>query len=249
MPAVSGDPMKATLRTKTRLTFAVYLASAVLAGFSIYVLQKLVVRGDPVATAANILGSESLFRLGFAADLAGIMLFVAAVFCLYELLKPAGRSLALLMMCFCLLGSGIQALNSLQDLTALIFLKAGNTLAALTTAQSQALAFVFIRMHSFTYNLALAFFGVCGILIAALVLRSTFLPRATGIMMVVAGLGYLTFSFSLLLAPAFAARVYPFVPMGTAAIGEGSLMLWLLVKGVDAQRWEEQAAAAGQIHT
>jgi len=236
--------MKTTPRIKARLAGGLNVISAVPAGFSVFVLQKLIVRGDPAATAAHILGSEGLFRLGFVADIVGIMFFVASALFLYELFKPASRSLALLMVFFCLIGSGIQTLNSLQDLTALLFLKAGNTMTALTAAQTQALAFVFLKMHSFTYDLALAFFGISTLLIACLVLNATFLPRVLGILMVIDGLGYLTFSFSMLLSPPLAARMYPYIPMLTAALGEGSLMLWLLVRAVNTQRWEEQAAAA-----
>jgi len=239
--------MKTTPRVRARLAGALYGISAVPAGFSVFVLQKLVVRGDPAATATNILGSEALFRLGFVADIVGIMFVVGSVLFLYELLKPVSRSLALLMVSFCLIGSSIQALNSLQDLTALLLLKGGNTMTALTTAQSQALAFVFLRLHTLTYDLAMAFFGVFAILIGCLVLRSAFVPRVLGVLMVIDGLGYLTFSFATFLSPPFAARLYPYVPMVTALLGEASLMLWLLVRGVNAQRWEEQAtAAAGQ---
>ena len=238
--------MKTTPRVKARLVGALYLISAVPAGFSVFVLQKLVVRGDPAATATNILGSEGLFRLGFVADIVGIMFVVGAVLFLYELLKPVSRSLALLMMYFCLIGSSIQALNSLQDLTALLLLKGGNAMTALTTSQSQALALVFLRLHALTYDLALAFFGVFAILIGYLVLKSTFLPRVLGALMVIDGLGYLTFSFATFLSPPFAVRLYPYVPFVTALLGEASLMLWLLVKGVNAQRWEERVAAAGR---
>jgi hypothetical protein len=236
--------MKTSPRAKARLASALNVLSAVPAGFSVFVLQKLFVRGDPAATAAHILGSEGLFRLGFVADIVGIMFFVASALFLYELFKPASRSLALLMVFFCLIGSGIQTLNSLQDLTALLFLKGGNAMAALTSAQTQAIAFVFLKMHSNTYGLALAFFGVSSILIGCLVLRSTFLPRVLGMLMVIDGLGYLTFSFSAFLSPPLGARMYPYIPMLTAALGEGSLMLWLLVRAVNTQRWEEQAAAA-----
>jgi hypothetical protein len=236
--------MKAKPRVMARLAGALYGISAMPAGFSVFVLQKLVVRGDPAATATNILGSETLFRLGFVADLVGIMFVVGSLLFLYELLKPVGRSLALLMVFFCLIGSSIQAINSLQDLTALLLLKGGSITTALTTAQSQALAFVFLRMHALTYDLAMAFFGVFAILIGCLVLKSTFVPRVFGVLMAIDGLGYITFSFATFLSPPFAARLYPYVPMATALLGEASLMLWLLVRGVNAQRWVEQASAA-----
>jgi hypothetical protein len=62
--------------------------------------------------------------------------------------------------------------------------------------------------------------------------------------MAIAGLSYLTNSFTLILAPAFAGTI--FLVLGLALIGELSLCLWLIVKGVNVQRWKEQASAAGE---
>jgi hypothetical protein len=115
-----------------RLAGALYGVSAVPAGFSVYVLSKLVVRGDPAATAANILGSETIFRLGFVADLTGILLVVASLLLLCQLLKPVSTSLARLVICSVLIGSAVQSLNSLADLAALLLLKGGNGLTAFT---------------------------------------------------------------------------------------------------------------------
>lgn len=237
--------MKASPRVKARLAGALYLISAVPAGFSVYVLLKLVVRGDPAATATNILRAEGLFRLGSVAEIVGILFFIGAVLFLYDLFKPVSRSLALLMVFFSLIGAAIQALDTLADVAALFLLKGGPGLAALTTGQAQALALLLLRMHMQVYDLALVFFGAFAILIGTLVLKSTFVPWVLGVLMALDGLGYLTFSFATFLSPPFAAHLYHlYVPLLTALLGETSLMLWLVVKGVDAQRWEEQAAAS-----
>jgi len=235
----------ASPRVMARLAGALYGISAVPAGFSVYVLLKLVVRNDPAATAANILGAEGFFRLGFVADLVGVLFFVGAMLFLYELFKPVNRGLALLVLFFSLIGSAIQALDSLGDLAALLFLKGGTSLAALTADQARALAFLFLRLHTLLYDLALVFFGSSFILVGYLALRSTFLPRILGVLIAIDGVGYLTFSLATFLSPPFAAHLYPYLPFMTAFLGEPPLMLWLLVKGVNAERWEEQAAAGG----
>jgi len=180
--------MKATPRVMARLAGGLYLVSAVPAGFSVWVFLKLVVRGDPAATAANILGSEALFRFGFVADLIGIMLVLGSTLVLYELFKPVSGSMSLLMAFFCLMGSAIQAVDSLGDMAALVLLKGGSSMSALTTAQSQALAFLFLRLHNLLYDLALVFFGVFVFLIGWLVRRSPFLPRILGILLAIDGL-------------------------------------------------------------
>ncbi len=239
MPGPRPDP-----RRIARLAGVLYGISAVPAGFSVWAYVKLVVRGDAAATAAHILGSEGLFRLGFAAEVTGIVLFVASVLLLFELFTPVSRRLALLLVSFGLIGAGIQALDSLADLAALFLLKRGGGLTAFTIPQTQALALASLRLHMLVYDVALVFFGVMDLVIGALVARARFLPRVFGALMAISGLGYLVSAFAVLLAPPFAVRLQPFVPYATAFLGEGLFMLWLIVKTVDARRWEEQAMGA-----
>jgi hypothetical protein len=233
-------------RARARLAGALYLISGVPAGFSVWVLLKLIARGDPAATVTNILGSESLFRLGFVADLIGIIFFLGSVLVLHELFKPVSRSLSLLMVCFALIGAAIQSLDCLGDITALLMLKGANVMTAFTATQSQELAYQFLRLHTYIYDVALVFYGVFAITIGYLVLHSTFLPRVLGVFMAIDGLGYLTFSFATFLSPPLVAHLYPFLPFVTALLGEASLMLWLIVKGVNPERWEEQAITGAE---
>jgi uncharacterized membrane protein YfcA len=87
---------------------------------------------------------------------------------------------------------------------------------------------------------SLVFFGFYCLLIGYLIFRSTFLPRILGVLMALAGLGYLTY-----LSHPLAHSLFPYnvVPGG---IGEGLLTLWLLIFGVNAERWQEQARATGK---
>ena len=213
-------------------------------GFAVTVVRKLFVRGDAAATAANLLGSERLFRLSFVADLAGLMLFIASGVLLYEVFKPASRRLALL---FLILFQGlplIQSLNAVHDLAALLLVKGGPGVTGLAPAQSDALAYVFLRLHSLNFNLALVFGGASSIVMGFLIRRAKFVPRVIGPLMMLDGLGYIAFSLAAFLSPTLGSRLYPYLPLVTTAIGEGALYLWLIFKGVNAERWREQAAAA-----
>jgi len=91
---------------------------------------------------------------------------------------------------------------------------------------------------------SLIFFGCFCLLVGYLIFRSGYLPKTIGILMQIAGVCYLTNSFALVLSPALANRLFPAI-LVPAFIGEASLCLWLLVKGVNVQRWKEQASAAG----
>jgi hypothetical protein len=81
----------------------------------------------------------------------------------------------------------------------------------------------------------LGFFGFYCLLIGYLIIRSTFLPRVLGVLMAIGGLGWLTF-----FSPTFATSLYPY-NLSPGIIGEGALTLWLLIFGLNEQRWNEQA--------
>jgi hypothetical protein len=86
----------------------------------------------------------------------------------------------------------------------------------------------------------LVFFGLFNLLIGYLIFKSTFLPRILGVLMALSGLGWLTF-----LSPSLANYLLAHIEV-LGIIAEASLMLWLLVKGVNVQRWKEQASAPGE---
>ena len=103
-------------------------------------------------------------------------------------------------------------------------------------------------LSSINYSIHTLFFGFEIIVFAYLVLRSTFLPRAIGVLLAIDGLAYLVYSFAYLLAPGFAAHLVPWIQL-PALLGEGSLCLWLLVVGVNVERWKEWAGAATRMRS
>ena len=109
--------------------------------------------------------------------------------------------------------------------------------------QLHALAYMSLRLQSTGYDMSLAFFGCFCLFAGYLIFRSAFLPRIIGVLMAIAGLCYLTNSFANFLSPAFARPLFPWIllPAFPAELG---LTLWLLVIGVNVQRWKEQASAA-----
>src|SRR5262245_2123121 len=114
-----------SLMITARLAGVLNILSGVPDGFSVSVMRKLYVRGDAAATATNILHAEGLYRLAFVTDLGAVLLFMASGVLLYEVFKPASRSLALLFLALILSGALVQSLDCLQNLAALTLLKGG----------------------------------------------------------------------------------------------------------------------------
>jgi hypothetical protein len=221
-----------------------YLLVALLAPFAEFFVRKgLIVPGDPAATAANVVASESLFRAGFASDLAVFVMEVALAAVLFVLFRPVSRPLALVMAFARLAMATVLGFNLLNMFTGLQLLTGPAYAAAFESRQLQGLAFVFLNAQSDGYKLGMVFFGLHLAVLGYLVYRSGFLPRILGILMMVSALGYLADSFTAFLFPQYTDTLAVVVVV-TALIGELPLALWLLIKGVNVERWHRRALEA-----
>jgi hypothetical protein len=228
------------------------LASARLAGV-LYVIviafgifAEVAVRGrlvefdDAQATAGNILGSERLFRLGFAADLVVFLCDVALAVVLYFLFRPVSRTLSVLAAAFRLTQTAIIAVNLLSMFAALLILTEAGYLDTFAQDQSDALALLFLDAHRYGYTLGLTFFGVSTVVIGYLVYRSGVAPRALGVLLGLAGLGYIADSFAFFLVSGYDGGISPIL-LAPAVVGEVWFAVWLLLRG---SRLERLAAEA-----
>jgi Domain of unknown function (DUF4386) len=224
-----------TPRPRARITGVVYLLYFIVAVSGEVFLKGLVIDGDVAATANNIVAHQPLFRMGLATGLIATACYIAVTALLYALFKPVNRSLALLAAFFSLVGCAILAFASLFRFAPLVVLGGGHYLRVFTVEQLQALSALFLELYGVGVNICFVFFGVYCLLIGYLILKSAFLPRILGVLMVFAGLGWLTF-----LSPTLANSLTPYILL-LGFVAELALCLWLLVMGVNLQRWKEQA--------
>ena len=183
---------------------------------------------------------QPLFRLGLATDLIATACYIAVTALFYDLFKPVNRSLSLLAAFFSLVGCAISAFASLFQLAPFVVLGGSQYLGVFKMEQLRALALMFLELNTQAANIDLVFFGVYCLLIGYLIFRSAFLPRILGVLMSIAGLGWLTF-----LSPPLAHYLSPYI-LVLGFLAELALCLWLFVMGVNEQRWKEQASAAGE---
>ncbi len=211
--------------------------------FAEFARESVMVSGDAAATARNVLASEPLYRLGFAADVAGVASYLVVTGLLYGLLKPVNANLSLLAAFFGVVGVATQAASTIGHFAPLVVLSGAPYLAPLGVAQLQAIALLSLQLHAAAFNVALVFFGVYCVLIGCLIYASAFLPRVVGLLTAIAGIALLTNSFASMAAPA-AAHVVSMIALPLDGAGELSLMLWLLVMGVDVPVWNARASRA-----
>jgi hypothetical protein len=220
--------MNSTPKNTARFAGLLYLLVALSAPFSMmYVPSIIVVPGDPAATASHLVASQSLFRLGLLNDGLIALLEVALTAVLYVLLRPAGKTLALVAT-FARLGMAVlQAVNLFPALAALELVK-----------DSPSLAVVMLQVHERGSHVWELFFGLHCFVMAALVFRSGYFPRVFAGLMAFAALGYSSNAIGNLVVPASAPLLASFVGIA-ALVGEVPFVFWLLFKGLDEPRWRQ----------
>jgi hypothetical protein len=225
-------------RARARAAGAFYLLEGAASAYgAIHVVGQVTVAGNATATADRVLGSQALLWTGFGLALVAVACHIVYAVLFYELFKPVSRTLSLLAMAVSLTAAAVQVCAALFQAAPLLVLR-GGYLHVLGAGQRDALALFWLNLSSQAYDVYLVFFGVWLALTGYLIVRSTFIPAVVGVLAMCAGLCYLT-----LLAPPLAGYLYPWY-LAPAVIGEPVLMLWLLIVGLNPDRWLQQAGQA-----
>lgn len=230
--------VEASPRALARIGGLLYLIIIVIGIFGeAFVRGRIVVAGDAAATAANLRSMEPLWRFGIAAEFVLLSCAIALTLIFFVLLRPVSRDIAYLAVFFNLVSIAVEAVAALNLVAALFPLGNASYLRAFAPEQLYAMASLAVKAHSYGFGVALIFFGFECLILGYLIFKSGFLPKTIGVLMQIAGWCYLINSFALILAPAFANRIFPAILL-PCFVGEASLCLWLLVKGVNAERWQ-----------
>lgn len=195
---------------------------------------------DASAISASIVASESLFRMGLAGETVIFLVEILLAGLLYVLLRPVSQSLSLAS-ALSRAGEGIvQAVNVTISTIILLLVSGAGYLAAFEAQQLNALVRLFLDAYDEVILIWGLFFGFHLVLLGILVYRSGYFPRLLGVLLFLAGLGYLLESYGHFLAPQFDEALGALV-LVLAVPGELAFAVWLLWKGVDVERWEQRA--------
>ena len=227
--------MTATEATRyARIAGLLLLISLVAGGFGEgYAPSRLIVSNDAAATAKNLIESDTLFRVGFAAYLIEAVCDIILSLLFYVLLKPVHKPLALLSAFFGLVSTSVFACAELFYFAAPLVLRNATYLTAFPVSERNALALLSLKLYGLGGTAFLCFYGIATLIRGVLIFRSQYLPKIPGVLFAIAGAGFIARNFALVLAPAVPSDIL-LLPMLIAGVW---LIFSLMVKGVDAAAW------------
>lgn len=235
--------MDSTKKTARRAGLLYFLFGLLGPFARLYVPSKLFVKGDIAATAERIRTSETLLRMGIAAELIGFGGFIFVGLALYRLFKPVSEGPALALLILDLVPVPICFLGILLEVAALDFVGGGaKLLGAFDPHQRDALAYLSLRLHGQGFTIAGIFWGLWLFPFGICVMRSGFMPRILGILLIIAGSGYVASSFAGLVLPQYAHAVGRVAEITN--FGELPIIFWLLIWGAKPQRVNVPAPAS-----
>jgi hypothetical protein len=204
----------------------------------IMVHNFIIVPGDITTTVNHITVYEAIFRLGFVTSLARFVVFIFMVLALYKLFKPVNRDASLVMLALALVSIAIGMVSLLFQYAAPLLLSSNGYSTLFTTDQWQAQVLFFINLQMLG-DKASQILAVWLLPLGYLIYKSGFFPRILGVLMVMAGLGYVTDFLIFFLLPNLNWQV-----AGFAFLAELPFPFWLLIKGVNVERWKSRTLEA-----
>ena len=218
-------------KQQARIAGLLYLLVALSAPLGLLIVpSEVIVSGDATATAEKIRNSVSLVRAGIASELVHQILAVFLVLALSRLFKPTHEALAKQLVIFgALLSVPIVFVNVLNEVAALTLVSDAKFLSVIPRIQLDALAYLFVRLHEHGIIIASVFWGLWLFPFGLLVIKCGFIPKALGVLLILAGLGYLVSSFTSLIAPSQSVWVTQFT--SPLQYCELPIILWLLIWG------------------
>lgn len=201
----------------------------------IYVPEQLIVSGDATATASNIASSEGLFRMAIGGEFVVLLSEVVLSIILYVLLKPVNHMVSLIAAVSRLVMTTIHGLNMLNYYFILVLLGGADYLNVFNTEQINSFVMLFLDAHAYGFAIGIAFLIIHVFALGYLIFKAGYIPRLIGVLFILAGFGYLVDSVGILLLPAY--ETTPALAAMVIAIAELAFPIWLLVKGVNRERF------------
>jgi hypothetical protein len=229
-----------TAQLYARWIGALYLITIFAGGFGeSYVPNTLLLSNDLVGTAHKVATSVPIFRASFASYLVEATCDITLNVLLYALLRPVSRTLALLAACFGLMGTAVFAAGEILYFAAALPAIDADVARIISPEAKATLTYLCLTIYGYGFAIFATFYGTAAALRGYVILRSGYLPRWLGAVLILGGASFILDNFLVILAPRHNIP-YVIAPIFLAML---SMMLWLLIKGVDRAKWVAMQAA------
>lgn len=220
-----------SLKKTARIAGLLYLIWIITAIYDLlYVQSHSIVMNDAVGTANKILANEFIFRTGIINGIISSIVWLLIGLTLYRLFKKVNEYQAKLLVALVIVQIPAIFFMEALNITTLMLFK-GHILKTFELSHRQDLAMLFLKITDYLTITLEMFWGMWLFPFGVLVYRSGFIPRILGVFLIFNGLAYVIHCFTHLLLPNYQAIVFQIAtPIWT--VGEISIMLWLLIKGV-----------------
>jgi hypothetical protein len=215
-----------------RVAGVLYLVTIAAGIWSNAALDRIVIPGDPSGTVQNTIATDALFRWSVLVSIVGGAAYVVITALLYELLAPVNRFVSLSAAFLSLVGCALWTLGGVFQFVALFFPHAPGDVA------------LALRLHNESFVVTWLFFGPYCLLVGYLIFKSTYFPKALGLLLVLAGICDAFDGAAIIVSPPLADALSSFILL-PALVGEAALAFWLLVAGIDVARYRAMADTAG----
>lgn len=225
-----------------RMAGLLWLLSTATGGFGlIYIRSNVIVPGVAAATAGNIMAANSLYRAAIVSSLfSQIFLFFLGL-TLFQLFQKADKRLSTVLVASVIIAVAIAVVNTLNHFGALLVLGQADYLNVFSAEQLNAIAMILIRLaNSAGQGLLEIFWAPYYFSFGLLTIRSRFLPKIFGILLMFMGIGFALNIFEKFLFPQFYPALFSQLAMLVGALGGIPTMLWLLIKGADIRALDNQ---------
>jgi len=233
-----------SIQTRARRAGVIYLVMSVVGAPTLLFIPRFIVAGDAAATAHNIAAGEATYRLLMLGGLVGSILFAVLGWSLYHLFEEVDRKQATLLLSLVLVSATIGVLDVALLAAPLVFRPGASFLSVFSPSQLDALALGALRVRSFEVRADEALWGFWLVLFGILVIRSGFIPKIIGVLVLIASVGYVAMSAAYIGFPAYVAAVDRVG--GILIQGELAAILWLVIKG--ARRFVPSSDATEPAH-
>jgi hypothetical protein len=221
-----------SLKRTARIAGLWYLGFSLGPFYLLYVPSRTIVHNDAAATAARVLGHETLYRWGMLAETLGAVIFIGLSLALYRLFEGVDRHRARQLVALVLASAALGVVAVVFNAAALLVLR-GDAFAPLDDHTRQAVGMLLIRMHGQANGVNQTFWGLWLLPFGWLVVRSRFLPRWLGYWLLLDGIAWVGLGIAWFLAPSHTDTLFRYFQ--PVFLAEVATMLWLLIPGAKPQ--------------